>query len=118
MTTTQRHILITDHEYELPYSKGLMARALIATGMPAVRAYELARRIDEDLQDRADVALVHREALVVVVQLRPEALELLGAAKELDWPLNSPLFGNMNILPWLWLIDVLALQNQYERLLC
>ena len=24
----------------------------------------------------------------------------------------------MNILPWLWLIDVLALQNQYERLLC
>ena len=33
--------------------------------------------VDEDLQDRADVALVHREALVVVVELRAEALELL-----------------------------------------
>ena len=33
-----------------PYSKGLMARALVAVGVPAVRAYELARRIDRDLQ--------------------------------------------------------------------
>jgi 2-phosphoglycerate kinase len=33
----------------LPYSKGLMARALIAVGVPPVRAYELARRVDEDL---------------------------------------------------------------------
>jgi 2-phosphoglycerate kinase len=33
----------------IPYSKGLMARALIATGMQAVRAYELARRLDKDL---------------------------------------------------------------------
>lgn len=33
----------------IPYSKGLMARALIATGMPVVRAYELARRLDSDL---------------------------------------------------------------------
>jgi 2-phosphoglycerate kinase len=36
----------------IPYSKGLMARALIATGMRAVPAYELARRIDLDLQKR------------------------------------------------------------------
>src|SRR5205823_4958645 len=38
----------------LPYSKGLMARALIATGMPALRAYELSRRLDEDLTKRAE----------------------------------------------------------------
>jgi 2-phosphoglycerate kinase len=35
----------------IPYSKGLMARALIATGMQAVRAYELARRLDSDLTE-------------------------------------------------------------------
>ena len=33
----------------LPYSKGLMARALMVTGVTADRAYELARRIEADL---------------------------------------------------------------------
>jgi 2-phosphoglycerate kinase len=35
----------------LPYSKGLMARALIAAGVSAVRAYELASRIDRELSE-------------------------------------------------------------------
>jgi len=34
---------------KLPYSKGLMARALIATGVPADRAYQLARALELDL---------------------------------------------------------------------
>jgi len=37
-----------------PYSKGLMARALMRVGVTAVRAYELARRIERDLLDRKD----------------------------------------------------------------
>ena len=36
----------------LPYSKGVMARALIATGVRAVRAYELASRVEQDLRSR------------------------------------------------------------------
>ena len=40
-----------------PWSKGLMARALAATGLTLTRAYELARRADADLQERrADAA--------------------------------------------------------------
>jgi 2-phosphoglycerate kinase len=35
-----------------PYSKGLMARALIRVGVPPARAYELARRIEQDLAER------------------------------------------------------------------
>jgi 2-phosphoglycerate kinase len=54
----------------IPYSKGLMARALIATGMPAVRAYELARRIDVDLQDRdsdsVELERVHELAVTLL----------------------------------------------------
>jgi 2-phosphoglycerate kinase len=34
---------------EHPYSKGLMARALMRTGITVERAYELARRIEQDL---------------------------------------------------------------------
>ena len=39
---------------ELPYSKGLMARALIAVGVTADRAYSLARRIEVDLAERRE----------------------------------------------------------------
>jgi 2-phosphoglycerate kinase len=37
-----------------PWSKGLMARALAATGLPTTRAYELARRADAELVERGD----------------------------------------------------------------
>jgi 2-phosphoglycerate kinase len=41
----------------LPYSKGLMARALIAVGVPADHAYQLARRIELDLAERGISAI-------------------------------------------------------------
>jgi 2-phosphoglycerate kinase len=41
----------------LPYSKGLMARALIAAGVSAERAYRVARRIELDLADRGETSL-------------------------------------------------------------
>lgn len=41
----------------LPYSKGLMARALIAVGVAADRAYELARRLELDLAERGAQAV-------------------------------------------------------------
>ncbi|HKP18310.1 MAG TPA: hypothetical protein VJT84_07510 [Gaiellaceae bacterium] len=41
----------------LPYSRGLMARALMATGVPAMRAYELALRVQSDLNDRGQQAV-------------------------------------------------------------
>ena len=42
---------------ELPYSKGLMARALIAVGLPADQAYQFARRVELDLAERGVHAL-------------------------------------------------------------
>ena len=39
-------------EEGVPWSKGLMARALAATGLPMTRAYELARAVDADLTQR------------------------------------------------------------------
>ena len=52
-----------------PYSKGLMARALVAVGVPLVRAYELAKRIEQELADRgqASVELERFEELAVEV---------------------------------------------------
>ena len=54
-------------EHGLPYSRGLMARALMAVGVPADRAYALARHLGDDLASRdSDVVELDRlEALAV-----------------------------------------------------
>lgn len=58
-------------EGDLPYSKGLLARALIATGVSAARAYELALRIEADLGARG-------ETVVDLERLEELAHEVLG----------------------------------------
>jgi 2-phosphoglycerate kinase len=60
-----------------PYSKGLMARALVAVGVPAVRAYELARRIDRDLEQ-------HGYQTVEFERLEELAMEVLGEQRGAD----------------------------------
>ena len=55
----------------LPFSKGLMARALIATGLSADRAYELAMAVEADLAARDRPA-------TTMERLEEMALETLG----------------------------------------
>jgi 2-phosphoglycerate kinase len=50
---------------EFPYSKGLMARALIAVGVPADRAYHLAQRIELDLAERGERSVDVERLLVL-----------------------------------------------------
>src|SRR5437588_3343540 len=54
-----------------PYSKGLMARALMRVGVAAVRAYEIARRIEQDLLDR-------KQDTVELERVQDLAVEVLG----------------------------------------
>jgi 2-phosphoglycerate kinase len=56
-----------------PYSKGLMARALVAVGVPLGRAYELAKRIEQDLAER-------NEETVELGRFEDLAVEVLGEA--------------------------------------
>jgi 2-phosphoglycerate kinase len=57
-----------------PYSKGLMARALVAVGVPLGRAYELAKRIDQDLSQRG-------EQSVELERVEELAVDVLGEAE-------------------------------------
>ena len=54
-----------------PYSKGLMARALMRVGVSAVRAYELARRVEKDLLDR-------KRDTIDLDRVQDLAIEVLG----------------------------------------
>ncbi len=56
---------------EVPYSKGLMARVLMGTGVPAERAYELAQRVESDL-------LARGQTQVELDRLEELAQEVLG----------------------------------------
>jgi 2-phosphoglycerate kinase len=57
-------------EHGLPYSRGLMARALMAVGVAADRAYGLARRLGDDLASRgSDVIELDRLEQLAVERL-------------------------------------------------
>ncbi len=58
----KRHIVISDEEHQLPYSKGLMAAAIMATGLAPARAFRVAERIEERLRER-DVLEITRAEL-------------------------------------------------------
>jgi 2-phosphoglycerate kinase len=82
-------------EHGLPYSRGLMARSLIAMGVPADRAYTLARRVGNDLHLRGSdiVDLGRLEALAVEMLGEEEGGEAIRQLRrylelrELDLPM-------------------------------
>ena len=61
-------------EHGLPYSRGLMARALMAVGVAPDRAYALARRLGDDLAAR-------NTDIVELDRLEAHAVECLGEAQ-------------------------------------
>ncbi len=79
----------------LPYSKGLMARALVATGMATDKAYELARVIESDLPpgDRYSLDFDRIQVLAVRVvgeergAVAVDRLRRLRDLQELDVPI-------------------------------
>jgi 2-phosphoglycerate kinase len=79
---------------DVPYSKGLMARALIAVGLTPVRAHDLARRVEDDLRSRgetvADLDRIQELAADDVVMRR---LRQYLALRELDLPVIVLLGG-------------------------
>jgi len=78
-----------------PWSKGLMARALAATGLPGTRAYELARRADADMLERDAHRLDLDRLTEIAVDVLGERqasrtmrrLRRLQALRELDLPI-------------------------------
>ena len=53
----RRHAVPLPLGEEIPFSKGLMARALIVTGLDPERSHTIARRVDKDLADRNATSL-------------------------------------------------------------
>jgi len=73
MPERQAVITITDKAHGLPFSKGLLAQSLTATGLPPSKAYEIAQSIQDDLRERLELA-VTSERLRTIVSESLEAM--------------------------------------------
>lgn len=59
--TDHHHIVISDQEHQLPYSKGLMAASIMATGLAPARAFRVAERVEERLHATGVTATTRAE---------------------------------------------------------
>jgi 2-phosphoglycerate kinase len=92
----RRHPIPLPFGDDVPFSKGLTARALVVTGLDPERAYLIARRADDDLADRGAMSLdLDRLAeLVAAVVGDDEATRTVRRLRRLDalQRLDEPLF--------------------------
>ena len=57
----RHHVVVTDQKHELPYSKGLMASSIMATGLAPARAFAVAEVIEERLEDEGRASISQSE---------------------------------------------------------
>ena len=70
--SNSRRITIRDEKHGLPYSKGLMASSIMATGLAPSQAYQVAKEVEDRL-------VAEREYSVSIPELRRVTLETLRA---------------------------------------
>ena len=82
----RRHVIPLPLGDEIPFSKGLMARALIVTGLDSERAHLIARRAEKDLSERnaATLDLDRLGDLAEDVIGAEEAARMLRRLRRLD----------------------------------
>ena len=54
---SNKRIIITDRKHGLPYSKGLLASSIMATGLAPSRAYQVAKSVEETLRSKNKYAV-------------------------------------------------------------
>jgi 2-phosphoglycerate kinase len=98
-------IVYNRERHGLPYSKGLMAQSLSASGLSPERAYELARIVEQRLHERTgpDIAVAALNDLVEEVLLEQEGADAVRRFHEwqrldrLDRPLVVLLAGSTGV---------------------
>lgn len=81
----KRPIIITDEKHGLPYSKGLMASAVMATGLAPARSYVIAKQIEDKLYEQGVKSLSIEELRTVAVTVIASKAGEGFAEKYLKW---------------------------------
>ena len=97
----QRHVVVSDQEFGLPYSKGLMASSIMATGLAPARAFHAAELVEQRLHALGSGSVSQDQLRDLALEvLRDEVGERYAATfakwhmvKQLDRPLVILLGG-------------------------
>jgi 2-phosphoglycerate kinase len=79
------HVVISDREPGLPYSKGLMASQVMVSGLSPFRAYQVAERIEERLFDRGIPSVTTDELHTLAAEVLEEVAGERYAKNFLRW---------------------------------
>jgi 2-phosphoglycerate kinase len=79
------HIVISDREPGLPFSKGLMASQVMVTGLSPFRAYQVAETVEDRLREQARASLTSGELSEVTLEVIRELAGERYAKNYLRW---------------------------------
>src|SRR3954470_7111709 len=79
------HVVISDREPGLPYSKGLMASQVMVSGLAPFRAYQVAERIEERLFDRGSPSVTSEELHALAAEVLEDVAGERYAKNFLRW---------------------------------
>lgn len=85
------HIVISDREPGLPYSKGLMASQVMVTGLSPYRSYQVAERIEDHLIERGVTSVTSEELRALAVRVLEEVAGDRYAKNFIRWQAVSAL---------------------------
>jgi 2-phosphoglycerate kinase len=85
VTTTHHHVLVSDQEYELPYSKGLMASGIMATGLSPARAFHVAEVIEDRLHESGRTSISNAELTDLALDVLREEVGVRYAESFARW---------------------------------
>ncbi len=82
---TQKHIIVTGEKHGLPYSKGLMASSIMATGLPPMEAYRVAQKVENELKAEKIFQLTINELNWRVAKILSEEVGVEFAERFKKW---------------------------------
>jgi 2-phosphoglycerate kinase len=91
LQTTQRHIVISGDEYQLPYSKGLMASRIMATGLAPARAFHVAEVIEDRIHELGRAAITSDELEDVILAVLADEVGERYATSYAKWQMVARL---------------------------
>lgn len=84
-TIASKHIIVTGEKHGLPYSKGLMASTIMATGLPPMHAYSVAQKVESELKAKKIFRLTIDELNQRVAKILAEDIGVEYAERFEKW---------------------------------
>lgn len=80
-----KHIIISDEKHGLPYSKGLLASSIMATGLSPIKAYQVAKIVEDQLRENGIFFVTIDQLKTVIYETLDSKAGEEYAEKYLKW---------------------------------